>query len=148
MCVSKRHEGWATFWLTAGSLLPVAGWLVGLRLAWTSSLWTLRQKLAVTLMLPGGLTGAIWCALTLAGATSYTCSSGSFSQTAGLGGPALSTTVIPQTCTSPAVPTWVALALAFSAFALALGVPIVNWFSISGRGDRRRTVTSTPVVVT
>lgn len=42
--------------LVVGSLvLPVLGWLVGLVLLWTSATWTVREKLAGTLIWPGGL---------------------------------------------------------------------------------------------
>jgi hypothetical protein len=41
--------------LTAGSFVPVVGWLVGVVLLWTSTLWRLREKLLGTLVVPFGL---------------------------------------------------------------------------------------------
>lgn len=42
--------------LVVGSLvLPGVGWLVGLALLWTSATWTVPEKLAGTLVWPGGL---------------------------------------------------------------------------------------------
>ena len=48
------HEGLAVAFLTAGSFIPVLGWLVGVALLWTSSRWTPKEKLAGTLLVPGG----------------------------------------------------------------------------------------------
>jgi hypothetical protein len=41
--------------LLVGGFLFVAGWLVGVVLLWSSGLWTLRDKLIGTLIIPGGL---------------------------------------------------------------------------------------------
>jgi uncharacterized membrane protein len=38
-----------------GILLPVLGWIVGVILLWASQVWTTRDKLIGTLVLPGGL---------------------------------------------------------------------------------------------
>jgi uncharacterized membrane protein len=38
-----------------GIVLPVVGWFVGLALLWASTVWTLRDKLIGTLLVPGGL---------------------------------------------------------------------------------------------
>jgi HAAS domain-containing protein len=38
-----------------GVVVPVVGWLVGLALLWASGVWTLRDKLIGTLLVPGGL---------------------------------------------------------------------------------------------
>ena len=40
-----------------GVVLPIAGWFVGLYLLWSSPAWTAREKLAATLVLPGGTLG-------------------------------------------------------------------------------------------
>jgi len=38
-----------------GVFLMLVGWLVGVVLLWTSDLWTVREKLVGTLLVPGGL---------------------------------------------------------------------------------------------
>ncbi len=48
------HEGLAVALLTAGSFIPVLGWVVGVTLLWTSGRWTPKEKLAGTLLVPGG----------------------------------------------------------------------------------------------
>lgn len=40
----------AAVMLTAGSFVPVAGWLIGLVLLWASQVWTVREKLLGTLV--------------------------------------------------------------------------------------------------
>jgi hypothetical protein len=40
--------------LTAGSLIPVIGWVVGLILLWSSGVWRRSEKLLGTLIVPGG----------------------------------------------------------------------------------------------
>jgi hypothetical protein len=41
--------------LIGGVVVPVIGWLVGVVLLWSSSVWTAREKLIGTLVVPGGL---------------------------------------------------------------------------------------------
>jgi len=41
--------------LIGGILLPVIGWFVGVVLLWASEVWTTRDKLIGTLVVPGGL---------------------------------------------------------------------------------------------
>jgi hypothetical protein len=41
--------------LIGGVIVPVVGWIVGVLLLWTSSVWNTRDKLIGTLVLPGGL---------------------------------------------------------------------------------------------
>lgn len=48
------HELAAVLMLTLGSFLPVLGWLVGVVLLWTSSLWRVREKVLGTLVVPLG----------------------------------------------------------------------------------------------
>lgn len=47
-------EIWAAVMLTAGSLILVVGWLVGVVLLWASRRWTVGEKLLATLVVPGG----------------------------------------------------------------------------------------------
>lgn len=44
----------AVLMLTAGSLVPVVGWLVGVALLWSSRRWRRSEKLLATLVVPGG----------------------------------------------------------------------------------------------
>ncbi|MGC9973851.1 MAG: hypothetical protein ABSC36_00490 [Gaiellaceae bacterium] len=44
--------------LLVGVSLFVVGWFAGVVLLWSSEIWTLRDKLIGTLVLPGGLAGA------------------------------------------------------------------------------------------
>ncbi|MBE3088199.1 MAG: hypothetical protein IMZ71_03675 [Chloroflexi bacterium] len=49
------HE-WLTIpLLLIGGFIVIIGWLVGVVLLWTSRVWTLRDKLIGTLVIPGGL---------------------------------------------------------------------------------------------
>jgi uncharacterized membrane protein len=53
---SRGLEVAAIIFLLPGSLLlPVVGWLVGVVLLWASSIWTTKDKLIGTLVVPGGL---------------------------------------------------------------------------------------------
>ena len=49
----------AVILLLFGGFLAGAGWLVGVALLWSSRAWTRREKLIGTLLVPGGLAGAI-----------------------------------------------------------------------------------------
>ena len=57
------HEGLAVAFLTVGSFVPVIGWLVGVVLLWTSRLWTTREKVAGTLLVPFGPGAALFVGL-------------------------------------------------------------------------------------
>jgi len=50
------HEWLAIPLLLIGGFIVIVGWLVGVVLLWTSRVWTLRDKLIGTLVVPGGLT--------------------------------------------------------------------------------------------
>ncbi len=57
------HEWLAVIFLLVGGLVPivpVVGWLVGLVLLWASRVWTTREKLIGTFVLPGGLVPAAY----------------------------------------------------------------------------------------
>lgn len=62
-----RREWAAVILLPLGGLLVGVGWLVGLILLWSSRLWTTRDKLIGTLIVPGGIASAIWMVLVLTG---------------------------------------------------------------------------------
>jgi uncharacterized membrane protein len=44
----------AAIMLTAGSLIPIVGWLIGVMLLWSSGLWRRSEKILATLIFPGG----------------------------------------------------------------------------------------------
>jgi uncharacterized membrane protein len=52
---SSSHEIAAVILLLLGGFVFGVGWIVGVVLLWTSRIWTLRDKLIGTLLLPGGL---------------------------------------------------------------------------------------------
>jgi hypothetical protein len=54
------REWMAISLLLAGGFLFVVGWFVGVVLLWSSRIWTLRDKLIGTLVLPGGLASAVF----------------------------------------------------------------------------------------
>lgn len=65
---STTMETWAIILLLLGGFVFLAGWLAGLVLLWSSSLWTRRDKLIGTLVIPGGLaTGIVVVELLLIG---------------------------------------------------------------------------------
>jgi len=51
------------FLLLGGFFIPFVGWFVGLVLLWTSRVWTTRDKLLGTLVIPGGLGTVPWLLL-------------------------------------------------------------------------------------
>jgi hypothetical protein len=65
---STTMETWAIILLLLGGFLFLVGWFAGVVLLWSSSLWTRRDKLIGTLVIPGGLaTGIVGLELVLAG---------------------------------------------------------------------------------
>jgi hypothetical protein len=57
----NTRDTWAVIMLSAGSLLvPLLGWLIGVYLLWESRVWTVREKLAGTLLPPGGFACSIF----------------------------------------------------------------------------------------
>lgn len=74
-----ERRGWrewaAVILLPLGGLVVGVGWLIGLILLWSSRLWTTRDKLIGTLIVPGGIATAVWVVLatTGVGATARKC---------------------------------------------------------------------------
>lgn len=53
---SRTHEVIALVLLLVGGLiLPVVGWIIGVVLLWTSTVWTTGEKILGTIFVPGGL---------------------------------------------------------------------------------------------
>ena len=78
VAIAADRRGWrewaAVILLPLGGLVVGVGWLIGLILLWSSRLWTTRDKLIGTLIVPGGIATALWV-LVLAGvgATAQRC---------------------------------------------------------------------------
>jgi uncharacterized membrane protein len=56
-----------------GLIIPVVGWFIGVILLWSSRVWTTGEKLAGTLLFPGGLLAPLWLGLAVS-FTSTACS--------------------------------------------------------------------------
>jgi len=64
----NRVEVSAVVLLSVGSIvIPVVGWPAGVVLLWVSDVWSTRDKLLGTLIVPGGLGLPLWFLLTLLG---------------------------------------------------------------------------------
>ncbi len=68
----RRLDLLAVALLLVGVFILIIGWVIGMLLLWSSVTWSTRQKLAGTLLLPGGL-GAFFMT-TLGGSASTICS--------------------------------------------------------------------------
>lgn len=65
---STTMETWAIILLLLGGFVFLVGWLAGVVLLWSSNLWTRRDKLIGTFVIPGGLAaGMLVLSLTFAG---------------------------------------------------------------------------------
>lgn len=105
--------------LTAGSLVPVLGWMVGIVLVWCSRRWRFSEKLLATLVFPGGTGLALWLGGTVAWSTSSgSCVTESSSAT---GGQVTSST----TCGASGSGSGVLSVLAAVAFVVAVLAPLV-----------------------
>jgi len=78
--------------LIGGVVLPLIGWLVGVVLLWTSGVWTQRETLIGTLVVPGGL--ALPFFLMTFSMTSGACSSLNGGDVVCSGGPSLARQVL------------------------------------------------------
>lgn len=56
---STAMETWAIVLLLLGGFLWFVGWIAGVVLLWSSSLWTTRDKLIGTFVVPGGLAAGV-----------------------------------------------------------------------------------------
>ena len=103
---------WAVVFLLpfGGFLLPIIGWLLGVILLWASRVWSTREKLLGTLLVPGGLSAVLFLNLIESG-TTCTASGGSGRATI-------------QHCTSPALPTSIGIPLLIAFVAAGIVTPI------------------------
>lgn len=109
----------AVLMLTAGSFLPVVGWVVGVVLLWISSLWRVREKVLGTLVWPLGPGMVFFAAALLPFGTAEVCTSTSSTEwTVDAVGPSDAPPSAPAgnavqviedgfTCTSTGPPAWV-----------------------------------------
>lgn len=88
------HEWAAIFLLLFGGLLWGIGWIAGLILLWSSSLWTTRDKLIGTLILPGGLAAAVFMTWFGVGTSTQACVSTNGGPESCTGGPSTATEVL------------------------------------------------------
>lgn len=115
--VRPASGGWFE-WITLlllliGSLIiPILGWLVGAIMLWISRVWTAREKLAGTLIMPGGLGAVVLFAL-LVGSGGESCG--------GSGGPGRPTVfhctqtdppVLPNAVSIPLLVVWAVASIA------------------------------------
>jgi len=115
----------AAVMLTAGSLVPVIGWVVGVSLLWSSGVWRRLEKLLGTLIVPGGPGLALLIGTLPAG---QSCSSASSSTISG------QIVTTGEVCTGSALPP--ALGIALMPFVLI--TPIVVAIVLISR-ERART---------
>jgi len=99
----------AVIMLTAGSLIPIIGWLIGVILLWSSGLWRRSEKVVATLIFPGGLGGILlWGGAFVALVPSQTCvTSGVPIQVVGSSSPGGPAVTPAQICTGFTLPSWV-----------------------------------------
>lgn len=71
---STTMETWAIILLLLGGFLWFIGWIAGVILLWSSSLWTRRDKLIGTFVIPGGLATGVTLMLFSAMASGGACS--------------------------------------------------------------------------
>ncbi len=71
VAIAVDRRGWrewaAVVLLALGGLIVGVGWLIGLILLWSSRLWTTRDKLIGTLIVPGGIATAVSLVLVITG---------------------------------------------------------------------------------
>ncbi|TMM20809.1 MAG: hypothetical protein E6F95_12965 [Actinobacteria bacterium] len=94
--------------LIGGIVIPVLGWIIGLLLLWSSPVWTSRDKLIGSLIIPGGL----MLPFELFFFASYTCSG-----------------------SGPCGPSGLEQALITIGFALAVAAPVVTSIYLTRRAS-------------
>ncbi|HEY5160140.1 MAG TPA: DUF1700 domain-containing protein [Gaiellaceae bacterium] len=63
------------FLLIGGVIIPVLGWFIGVVLLWSSRIWTVRDKLIGTLVIPAGLATTVFLLLGVGTVSGESCSS-------------------------------------------------------------------------
>jgi hypothetical protein len=139
-----RRELAAVLFLTLGSVvLPFIGWVAGLGFVWRSCRWTLREKLLLTLVVPGGVGGALLFTVTvMRSATAYSCTT-SVSGSAITGVPSVTS----FGCTQPTVSPWLGAPVSLLLVGLSVGVPVALFRRLRPRERHElSTGSSTPVI--
>jgi hypothetical protein len=93
-----------------GFLLPIIGWVLGVILLWASRVWSTREKLIGTLLVPGGLSAVLFLAVFGSGAT---CTG-----SGGAGRPTI------EHCTGTAIPNAIGIPLLIAFVAAGIVTPI------------------------
>jgi HAAS domain-containing protein len=132
--VQTGRAGWvewvAVFLLPIGGVVvPVLGWVIGAVLLWASRIWTVRDKLIGTLLLPGGLIAAA-AMFFLVGSTE-TCGGGVVRVDPKTGS---STTISAGSCTGGG--TTAGHVLTWVLFAVLVLVPIATAIYLARRAQR------------
>lgn len=131
--VPLARPGWqetvALVFLLVGGFIFIAGWFVGLVLLWTSSVWTVRDKLVGTFIVPGGLALPVFVfSLWALGADSGTSCLGRIDSQTGQ--------TVGETCTGGG--SNVQTIAAFVAFACLFAAPLITTAYLALRMRRRR----------
>jgi hypothetical protein len=121
-----RRESWAVTMLTIGSLVPLVGWLIGVGLLWTSTLWTRGEKWLGTLVLPGGV--GLWL-YGLALFPTRDCTSGAIFRSDG-------SRQVVQTCTGLDIPSRVGVPVGLALLLAPLVVAAVLYARARQRAPR------------
>jgi hypothetical protein len=106
-----------------GVIIPVLGWVLAVFLLWISKVWTVRDKLIGTLLVPGGLASV--AAVALLASTTTSCS--------GTGSPG-HTIVSRCTSTTPAVPD--AISVPLLAFLVIASIATPLFLAVRARASR------------
>ena len=106
----------AVLMLTAGSFVPVVGWLVGVVLLWTSRLWRVREKVLGTLVVPLGPGGVLLLG-SLPLRSTEVCSSAPV--------PVGSSLAPPTVCTNGGPPDWLAAVVVALILVASVVVPVL-----------------------
>jgi hypothetical protein len=141
---STAMETWAIILLLLGGFVALVGWLAGVALLWSSDIWTRREKLIGTLVIPGGLaTGLFALGFALAGGVGgQVCSSSGPLYRMGKDGSRHLVRAGGSTCTGGAS-TLGTIAILLT-LAILLIAPIATSIYLGRRLERRKAVLSSP----
>jgi hypothetical protein len=123
----------AVLMLTAGSFLPVIGWLVGVVLLWCSDRWRAGEKLLGTLVVPLGPGGVLIIGGFMPFQTAQSCS-GTVT-TVPSPQPLVGATAEVVTCTTSGSPQWVAQLLVLTLLVAAVAIPVWLYRTARRRAD-------------
>jgi hypothetical protein len=118
------REWAAVILLPFGGFAFGVGWLIGLILLWSSRLWTTREKLIGTLIVPGGLAGTLFVLLLADTSTTNTICSGRARPIE----PATRASIVPGTmhCSTTGGPSAATTALQIALAVILIAAPIIT----------------------